>query len=265
MKINNHKNFTKINNEILENIVKFKFNGTQLRILMVVWRYTYGYQRASHELSINFIANSINIDRTRVKNELKTLIQNNAINVIKEGSFTQTRVIKFNDNYDEWKIQQCGNTKSQEVKNTPGTQKNCTTVDKNLPSSGDKINPQQRKEKENYKEKIYTSLFEHWNSKKIIVHRLLNQKRRSAIRARLNEGYTVKDMHKAISNYSDVLKSEQHYYTYKFNLEDFIKPKNMDRFLDVNNPFASLMKNEYLKEENNERFNERDEQYDELF
>ncbi|MES5265453.1 replication protein [Priestia megaterium] len=265
MENNNSNNFTKVDNIILENIVKFKFNGTQLRIIMTVWRYTYGYQRTSHELSISFIANSINVDKTRIKNELKMLIRKNVLIVIKEGSFNRTRVIMFNKNFNEWKMQ-CSGTKETEGVNTPPEiQKNLTTEDKITPSSGDKITPQEIKEKDNNKEKIYTSLFTHWNSKRIIVHRLLNPKRKSAIKARLNEGYTVEDIHKAISNYSDILRSDQHYYTYKFNLEDFINPKNMDRFLDVNNPFSSLIKNEYLKEESNEKFNRRDKQYDELF
>ncbi|QDZ80164.1 replication protein [Priestia megaterium] len=265
MKNSSSNTFTKVGNDILENIVKFKLNGTQLRIIMTIWRYTYGYQRNSHELSISFIANSLKVDKTRVKNELKTLINKKVIIVLKDSSFTQTRVIAFNKEYSEWKIECSGLKETQGMNITSEPQKDFTTGDKTATSSEDKNPPQQIKDKDNNKEKVYISLFRHWNSKKIIVHRSLSQKRKSAIKARLNEGYTREDIFKAISNYSDILESDQHYYTYKFNLEDFINPKNMDRFLDINNPFSSLKKNEYLKEENNETFNEKDKQYDELF
>lgn len=147
----------------------------------------------------------------------------------------------------------------------PGLEKNHTAGAEKPPSLGNEIVPQEIKQKDNEKENIYMYLFTHWNSKEIIIHRSLNQKRKSAILARLKEGYTLNEMYTAINNYSSVLESEKHYYTYKFNLEDFLNPKNMDRFLNVNNPLSSLLKNEYLKENINEKFKDTDAQYDELF
>lgn len=265
MKKNNIKNFTKVNNDILEHIVKFKFNGTQLRIILVIWRYTYGFQRSSHQISLNFIANSVHVDKSRVKKELKALILNNVILVVKEAISNQPRVVAFNTNYNEWKVAQSGSRNTPEASLTTGIEKNHTTRAKNTPSSGDEIVPQEIKQKDKNKESIYIPLFKHWNSKGIIIHRSLNSKRTSAIQKRLKDGYTIAEICTAINNYSNILESSRHYYTYKFNFEDFLNPKNLDRFLDVNNPFSSLLKNEYIKEDINENSKEPSTQYDKLF
>jgi hypothetical protein len=90
---------------------------------------------------------------------------------------------------------------------------------------------------------IYT-LFDYWNSKKIIVHRELNQRRISAIKARL-ENYPLDILLKTIDNYIEILNSDKYFYSYKFNLEDFLNPKNLDRFLDENNPYQTMLKNEF--------------------
>lgn len=265
MKNNITKNFTKVNNDILEHIVKFKFNGTQLRIILVIWRYTYGFQRSSHSISLNFIANSIQVDKTRVKKELKALILANVILVVKEAISNQPRVVAFNTNYNDWEVAQSGSKNSREANLITGLVKDHPTGAEDTPSLGDEIVPQEIKQKDKDKERIYIPLFKHWNSKKIIIHRSLNSKRKSAIEKRLKDGYAITEIYTAINNYSNILESRKHYYTYKFNLEDFLNPKNLDRFLDVNNPFSSLLKSEYSKEDINEKSKESSTQYDELF
>lgn len=77
------------------------FNGTQFRILMAVWRYTYGFRRKEHEMSISFLANTINTSRSLVGKELSKLIERNILLVSDTGK-RNTRVISFNKNYEEW-------------------------------------------------------------------------------------------------------------------------------------------------------------------
>ncbi|MDR4318418.1 gp45 [Niallia circulans] len=94
---------TRIANEILEHISKTNLNGTQFRIVMVVWRYTYGFQRKQHELSSSFLSTAIGIkDRKSVNRELKILIERNIIFAIGKGS-RGANIISFNKNFDEWK------------------------------------------------------------------------------------------------------------------------------------------------------------------
>ena len=97
--------FTKIANQILEEIAKFKFNGTELRIIMIIWRYTYGFNRKSHEMSAGFISNAIGVDISRVKKVLKDLIDKKVILVVEEASFNSSRILAFNKNFEEWGVE----------------------------------------------------------------------------------------------------------------------------------------------------------------
>lgn len=52
------------------------------------------------------------------------------------------------------------------------------------------------------------------------------------------EKYSADEIKKAILNYFQILLSEKHYYNFKhINIARFIKHKNFETFLDVNNPF----------------------------
>lgn len=95
------KGHTRIANEILEQVMKTNLNGTQFRIVIVVWRITYGFQRKTHEISISFIARSINSSRSHVHRELKVLIDRKIITVAEIGP-RKEREIGFNKNYAEW-------------------------------------------------------------------------------------------------------------------------------------------------------------------
>lgn len=90
---------TRIANEILERVSREKLNGTQLRILLVIWRYTYGFQRKKHRLSLTFISNAIGGDRRQIQRDLKVLADRKIIIQTIEG---QEREIGFNKNYNEW-------------------------------------------------------------------------------------------------------------------------------------------------------------------
>lgn len=95
------KGYTRIANEILINITKANLNGTQLRIVMVIWRYTYGFHRKEHEMSIAFISEAINSQRAHVNRELNTLIDRNIVKSIGIGK-RRGRILSFNKNYEEW-------------------------------------------------------------------------------------------------------------------------------------------------------------------
>jgi phage replication O-like protein O len=96
--------FTSIANELMEAMPQYKFNGTQFRILFVVLRYTYGFKRKSHELSLTFLANKTGIHKQQIKRELDILIQNNVLVEASAPTFNKTRSIQLNKNYKEWLI-----------------------------------------------------------------------------------------------------------------------------------------------------------------
>ncbi|MBG9756747.1 hypothetical protein ABD89_13740 [Lysinibacillus sphaericus] len=92
---------TRIANEILEEIMKLNLNGTQFRLLLAIWRYTYGYQRTTNDISTSFLTRAINANRTQVSRELATLIDRNIVSVIGIGS-KGGRKMGVNKNYEEW-------------------------------------------------------------------------------------------------------------------------------------------------------------------
>lgn len=96
--------YTRIANEILEQIHKAKLNGTQRNIIDIVWRYTYGFQRKEHDLSVSFIANAIQGNYRVIQRELNRLIEMNIIIVKAEATFKTSRVIAFNKNVNSWAI-----------------------------------------------------------------------------------------------------------------------------------------------------------------
>jgi phage replication O-like protein O len=96
--------YTRIANEILEEVTKLPLNGTQFRIVIAIWRYTYGFQRKEHEISLAFLSSAAGLNERQTRRELNRLIDMNIIKVVKEATFTSSRVLAFNKYYNEWGI-----------------------------------------------------------------------------------------------------------------------------------------------------------------
>lgn len=98
---------------------------------------------------------------------------------------------------------------------------------------------------------IYT-LYEFWNDQDIIKHRRLNQKMKSNTNARLKD-YSLEELKKAIANYSEILKNDKYYWTYKWTFQEFMKSDNVIRFMDEANPMENFLKTEvgYKPRKNN--------------
>ncbi|RKQ32308.1 replication protein [Oceanobacillus halophilus] len=92
--------YTMIANEILEEISKIKLSPTQYRLLFIIWRYTYGFNRRWHNMSLSFLSKATGCDSRQIQRELKRLEDRRVIlQKIKSGSY---RKITFNKNHDEW-------------------------------------------------------------------------------------------------------------------------------------------------------------------
>lgn len=99
--------YTPIANEILDEIVRVKLNATQFKILILLWRQTYGYSRKHHEISETFIAKATGLHKHQINREIQGLIKSNIVSVVKPPTYTEPRVLAFNKNYHEWQ-QNCG-------------------------------------------------------------------------------------------------------------------------------------------------------------
>ena len=82
-----------------------------------------------------------------------------------------------------------------------------------------------------------TEIFDHWNNKEIIKHREI-ERFKTPIKARLQK-YTAIEITQAIDNYDQILKSPEYYWSHKYDLDKFLKPRNIDRFLNENKPFEN--------------------------
>lgn len=96
--------YTPIANEILEAIYKAKYlSATQCRILMIIWRYTYGFSRKNAPIAQSFIAEATGTHISSVRREMKKLIEWGIVREISPATFNRARILEFNKNYEEWK------------------------------------------------------------------------------------------------------------------------------------------------------------------
>lgn len=120
--------YTKIANEILERMALTKLSPTQFRLILVIWRYTYGFNRKDHEMSLSFLAEATGIHKQRIKQELDKLIENNIVIITEEGSFSKSRKLAFNKDYDTWRLQSTKESTVSEIAYTTVSKNADTTV-----------------------------------------------------------------------------------------------------------------------------------------
>lgn len=82
-------------------------------------------------------------------------------------------------------------------------------------------------------------LFDHYLSKNIIQHRKITSAIRTAINARLKD-YSFEELKKALDNYAFVLHSDDHWFTHKYPLADFMRDKDVRKFLDEADPLNNF-------------------------
>lgn len=229
--------FTRIANILLEKAAQLHLNGTQYSIILTVWRFTYGFQRKEHDLSIAFITNATGITSRAIKKELKILIDRNILLITKENTNTKSRIMKFNKDYEAW--MEGNKTTPLEVGNnrSPGEQNDPSGGEQTGHLEGNKRTPK-KESKDNFKESIYI-VFRHWNAKKIITHKTLTDKISGHINARLEEKYTVAEIIEAIDNYEIILRDNvQYFWSYKWGISDFLT-RGLDKFKTESDPFSN--------------------------
>lgn len=95
--------YTSIANELLEQIYCRKFSASQLKILLLVIRFTYGFNRKTATLSNTFIAAGTGMHEITVSKEVGTLLRDNVLKLYKKPSFHNSRVIGINKDYEGWR------------------------------------------------------------------------------------------------------------------------------------------------------------------
>ena len=95
--------YTRIANELMEELIRRDFNGSQMKVILCLIRNTYGYGRKECDFSVGFICKNTGIDKRNVIAILKSLIDGRVFNITGASTFTQPRRIALNKNYEEWK------------------------------------------------------------------------------------------------------------------------------------------------------------------
>jgi phage replication O-like protein O len=100
--------YTRVANEIFEQVAQRKFNATQLRIVMIIWRYTYGYRRKDHDFALTFLQQLTCLSASTVKREVGLLIKSKVLIVTQKETSVMPRRLSFNKHYEQWTIQKSG-------------------------------------------------------------------------------------------------------------------------------------------------------------
>lgn len=94
--------YTSIANELLEQLYRRRFSASQLKILLLVIRFTYGFNRKTATLSNTFIAAGTGMHEITVSKEVGTLLCDNVLKLYKKPSFHNSRIIGINKDYESW-------------------------------------------------------------------------------------------------------------------------------------------------------------------
>lgn len=94
--------YTSIANELLEQLYRRLFSSSQLKILLLVIRFTYGFNRKTAALSNTFIAAGTGMHEITVSKEVGTLLRDNVLKLHKKPTFHNSRVIGINKDYESW-------------------------------------------------------------------------------------------------------------------------------------------------------------------
>jgi len=144
--------YTRIANELLESLSQVKLNGTQYAILLCVIRSTYGFQKKSHELSLNYIKKYTGRNKNHIKKELDKLIDKKVVKVYKKPTFNKSRKLGINKDYTVWQLED-----STQIEVHPSKENTHSTLIR-VPHSTQIGVPKKKVYKEIYKDKDQVTL-----------------------------------------------------------------------------------------------------------
>lgn len=93
--------YTKIANEIVEAIYKYKFSGHELRMLLLIIRKTYGFNKTEDAISLSQMMKALSLSKTRCSQVINKL-QLQKIVTVTENINGIGKKYKFNKNFEQW-------------------------------------------------------------------------------------------------------------------------------------------------------------------
>ncbi|MBI4706928.1 MAG: replication protein [Candidatus Omnitrophica bacterium] len=95
--------YTKINNNVLEELYKSPFNGTQIRAILVISRMTWGFHKDSRSFSYGWLAKAANLDKRNLRRAISLLVQANVIIKDKTGRWNKFAINQAHTSWELWK------------------------------------------------------------------------------------------------------------------------------------------------------------------
>jgi len=237
-----------IANEIAEALARTELSSYESKILWVIFRQTYGWHKKADVITLKFFKNKTGMYKSHIVRTITKL-------VLREIITRSGKKYSFQKNYDRWRepignfITRSGNiyfiTRSGKTFTRSGNV--VTHTGKNewlkLRAGKRKRTPKETSSKETSSKETSSketySLFEFWNSLKIVQHKNI-KKFEGALKSALRD-YKSDKIKKAMKNYATVLRGEEYFWTYKWTLKEFLQ-RGLDKFLDINNPLENFLK-----------------------
>jgi phage replication O-like protein O len=141
-KENGHTQFP---NKLLEKTYSGSLTLREIRLVLAVARYTFGFHREAAELSVSFLAKGTKLKDRHVKATLKNLFSKNILLVASDYKGVHSRQIQINEDYDSWIFR--GDQKSTTIVDRGVTKRVPIEVTKPDPSTGDRKSTQEIKKK----------------------------------------------------------------------------------------------------------------------
>jgi hypothetical protein len=121
--------------------------------------------------------------------------------------------------------------------------KNLTTGNKEIKQQDDKEFNGNKNNNELKLISIYKEIFDHWNSKKMTVHKKLSDEMKTKIKSGLKK-YNKDVIIKAIDNYHTIMDNQdQYWWSHQWIFKDFIG-RGLDRFVDEAKPLNVYKNNQ---------------------
>jgi len=93
--------YTRIANELLEALSKAPLPGSELRLTLAIFRYTYGMQKKSAEIKTQTLINTTGFIRQRLYEAKKNLMKKNIL-LITQKRYRSAPTYCINKNYEKW-------------------------------------------------------------------------------------------------------------------------------------------------------------------
>ena len=243
--------YTKMPNTLIDSQIMAQLNDKAFKCLMFVMRQTIGFDRASHPIAITQFQKYCGIKkRDTVMACIRDLEELGLIKVERTTGCLNEYLFTPDQYREKGLVPNEGSTLKSDGTST-------TKQDGTSTAKGDGTSTVERgtiKEtlKETFKENIYV-VFEFWKTTFNSPKTVLTEKRKKKIEARLDQGYSVEDIKKAILNCS---KSDYHMGKNDrgtvYNDIELIcrEPEKLDRFISMNTPVQTKVNQPVLDNKN---------------